>query len=77
MLDGGKSLGMLAIWARQLACSHGEQERVLRSAYPNCVGAPDFSAQDDKRIGKAKMARLKSGPDTRRYFSLMDFSKVS
>ena len=62
MVDGGESVGMLAIAARLNARRHGEQKQVLRSAYPNVVGAPSCSAQDDTKINKAKVASLKPCP---------------
>ncbi len=48
--------------ARPMSCPDAKQKQVLRSAYPNFVGAPSCSAQDDTKIGKAKMAGLKPCP---------------
>ena len=60
------------------SCPDTEQKQILRVAYPNSVGAPSGSAQDDTKFCETGIARLKSGPDTGlRYLSLMDFSKVS
>ena len=60
------------------SCPDAGKKQILRVAYPNSVGAPSGSAQDDTKFCETGIARLKSGPDTGlRYLSLMDFSKVS
>jgi hypothetical protein len=57
--------GFSAVRAKALACQScpdTEEKQVLRSAYPNFVGAPSCSAQDDTEIVKASVARLKPCP---------------
>ena len=48
--------------ARLKSCPDTRQKQVLRVAYPNFVGAPSCSAQDDTEIVKASVARLKPCP---------------
>ncbi len=48
--------------ARFKSCPDAKQKQVLRSAYPNFVGAPSCSAQDDAKINKAKMTWLRPCP---------------
>jgi hypothetical protein len=65
MAGGGELVSTMVISIRQKSCPIAEQKQILRSAYPNFVGAPGCSAQDDTKIVKAWSARLESCPDTR------------
>jgi uncharacterized protein YcsI (UPF0317 family) len=65
MMGEGEFVSTMVISIRQKSCPIAERRQILRSAYPNFVGAPSCSAQDDTKIVKTWSARLESCPDTR------------
>ncbi len=53
---------LMPVMAGVESCSATEPKQILRVAYPTYAGPQACSAQDDTKIGKAKMARLKPSP---------------